>query len=355
MNYTGDVLNFGLALEKARARGIAVEMVVVGDDVGVGRLVSGKVGRRGIAGTCLVLKITGALTATGATLSQTKKVATLVSENLVSIGASLTHVHIPGHSTPIEDLSPGIVEVGMGIHNERGSERLHLSLPELVKKMLSHLISTTDDDRAFLSPSPQEHDDFVLLVNNLGGVSVLEMGGIANQVIGELEGTWGIVPKRILVGTFMTSLNGMGFSISLLRLVDTGLGGGKSMLELLDAPCEATGWAAAVKTETWNARREAIKQEEVKEVDEEVPGNLKCELLPIDRMIVWLKNLADYALAKKALTSALDRVIAAEPDITNYDTIVGDGDCGIGLKRGAEGLLSSNVISVKRECKADLW
>lgn len=49
----------------------------------------------------------------------------------------------------------------------------------------------------------------------------------------------------------MTSLNGNGFSISLLRLVDTGLGKGKSMLELLDAPHEALGWPATVKPVTW--------------------------------------------------------------------------------------------------------
>lgn len=65
MNYTGDVLNFGMAIEKAKASGIEVEMVVVGDDVGVGREQSGKVGRRGIAGTVLVHKIAGALAATG--------------------------------------------------------------------------------------------------------------------------------------------------------------------------------------------------------------------------------------------------------------------------------------------------
>jgi triose/dihydroxyacetone kinase / FAD-AMP lyase (cyclizing) len=61
MNYTGDVLNFGLAVEKAKAAGVNVEMVVVGDDVGVGRERGGKVGRRGIAGTVLVHKIAGAL------------------------------------------------------------------------------------------------------------------------------------------------------------------------------------------------------------------------------------------------------------------------------------------------------
>jgi len=65
MNYTGDVLNFGMAVEKAKASGLQVEMVVVGDDVGVGRKKGGKVGRRGIAGTVLVHKIAGALAAKG--------------------------------------------------------------------------------------------------------------------------------------------------------------------------------------------------------------------------------------------------------------------------------------------------
>ena len=65
MNYTGDVLNFGVAVENARTAGIEVDMVVVGDDAGVGRAKSGKVGRRGIAGTVLVLKIAGALAAEG--------------------------------------------------------------------------------------------------------------------------------------------------------------------------------------------------------------------------------------------------------------------------------------------------
>lgn len=98
MNYTGDVLNFGMGVEKARAAGVEVEMVVVGDDVGVGRAKAGKVGRRGIAGTVLVHKISGALAAQGRTLAEVAKVARLVAENLVSVGASLEHVHVPGHS-----------------------------------------------------------------------------------------------------------------------------------------------------------------------------------------------------------------------------------------------------------------
>ena len=43
MNYTGDVLNFGMAVEKAKAAGMEVEMVVMGDDAGVSRSQGGKV------------------------------------------------------------------------------------------------------------------------------------------------------------------------------------------------------------------------------------------------------------------------------------------------------------------------
>ena len=48
------------------------------------------------------------------------------------------------------------------------------------------------------------------------------------------------------------------------------------------------------------------------------------------------QSAVDPALAKSALSTALERLISVEPDVTKYDTIVGDGDCGIGLKRGAE-------------------
>ncbi|KAF2431308.1 putative dihydroxyacetone kinase [Tothia fuscella] len=324
MNYTGDVLNFGMGVEKARVGGIEVDMVVVGDDVGVGREQGGKVGRRGIAGTVLVVKIAGALAETGASLKEVGDVARLVAENVVSVGASLNHVHVPGRGASEDDnLGSDEVEVGMGIHNEPGSERVKTDLTGLVKKMLKQMLDISDQDRGFIEL--KKEDDCVLLINNLGGVSVLEMGGIANEVIKELEGSYGIKPLRILCGTYMTSLNGMGFSISLLRLKDTGLGSGKSMLNLLDAPAEAVGWAAPIAAKTWEAKRSDVSVQElsVQDAEEETPGNLKF----------------DFSLAKKVVTTALKRVIAAEPDITRYDTIVGDGDCGIGLKRGAEAVL----------------
>ncbi|KAF2015035.1 dihydroxyacetone kinase [Aaosphaeria arxii CBS 175.79] len=325
MRYTGDVLNFGMAVEKARSHGIETDMVVVGDDVGVGREKGGKVGRRGIAGTVLVHKIAGALAAQGASLKEVTQVAQLTADNLVSIGSSLSHVHVPGRSADVvaeDELKEGEVEIGMGIHNEAGSERKVTDLPNLVQTMLKHALDASDKDRNFVNISHE--DDVVLLVNNLGGVSPLELGGITNEVIQQLAKDYKISPIRILSGTYMTSLNGLGFSITLLKVKDTGLGAGKSMLELIDAPAEASGWTAAVTSDTWARRRSSAKEEE-RIVEEEVqPSNLRF----------------DYAHAKSALTTALNRLIAAEPDITRYDTIVGDGDCGIGLKRGAEAILS---------------
>jgi dihydroxyacetone kinase len=164
-------------------------------------------------------------------------------------------------------------------------------------------------------------NEVVLLVNNLGGVSPLELGGITTEVVSQLE-KWGIQPVRILSGTYMTSLNGLGFSISLLNVVNTDIGG-PSMIQLLDYPCEATGWAAPISKTTWEAKNKATREDKA-----QADGDIKSSELT-----------TDAAAFGAALTSGLHAVIAAEPDVTRYDTVVGDGDCGIGLKRGAEAIL----------------
>ncbi|KAI0199357.1 dihydroxyacetone kinase [Astrocystis sublimbata] len=322
MNYTGDVLNFGMAVEKAKAAGLDVEMLVVGDDVGVGREKGGKVGRRGIAGTVLVHKIAGALAAQGYALGDVAKVARLAANNIVSVGASLKHVHVPGRA-PIDPKAEGSlgtneVEIGMGIHNEAGSGRAEVELPELVKRMLTQLLDKDDKDRAFLDINSNE---VVLLVNNLGGVSVLELGGITAEVVKQLEG-WNIKPVRVLSGTYMTSLNGLGFSITLLNVVNTDIGG-PSMIQLLDHPCEATGWAAPISKETWEAKNTNTREDSAVSDESVKPSGLK----------------ADAAAFKEKLTYGLEALISVEPDVTRFDTVVGDGDCGIGLKRGAEAVL----------------
>jgi dihydroxyacetone kinase len=190
MNYTGDVLHFGLATEKAKATGVDAEMVVVADDVGVGRERNGKVGRRGIAGTVLVHKISGALAAIGGTsLKQVAALAALVAENVVSVGSSLGHVHVPGRAMSSEDdaaLGHDEIEIGMGIHNEQGYRRMKApELPELIRLLLGQLLSKDDPDRNYLEVV-ENTEGWVLMVNNLGGVSPLEMGGITAEVVKQL-------------------------------------------------------------------------------------------------------------------------------------------------------------------------
>jgi dihydroxyacetone kinase len=298
-------------------------MVVVGDDAGVGRKQGGKVGRRGIAGTVLVLKVAGALARSGANLKEVKRVAQVVADNTVSIGASLSHVHVPGRDPAEKDeggLKAGEVEIGMGIHNESGSERMKAELTTIVKTMLKYVLDTESEDRGFLAVSST--DEVVLLVNNLGGVSVLELGGITAEVITQLQQDYGIRPVRVLSGTYMTSLNGLGFSISLTRNAD--LGSHHAILELLDAPAEVTGWSSTISSKAWSTKPSQTQASQSKEQDLNGPSGLAL----------------DAQSAREALERALECVIMAEPDITKFDTVVGDGDCGVGLKRGAEAIRS---------------
>ncbi|KAK9856644.1 Dihydroxyacetone kinase [Penicillium brevicompactum] len=322
MNYTGDVLNFGMAAEKSRAAGIRTEFFAINDDVGVGRVKGGKVGRRGIGGGVLILKMVGALAEAGGSLEDVYALAQLANKNLVSLGSSLEHVHVPGRGVPEDSIPHGEVEVGMGIHNEPGSHRTKFNLVGLVQGMLLQLLDHNDPDRCYVTRKPD--DKFVLLINNLGGVSPLELAGITDEVYRQLQQDYEVNMVRVIQGTFLTSLNGLGFSISLMKLVDPGLGAGKSMLELLDAPAEAVGWSAPINTSTWDNRSDDPVELKDSNFAEDIHSNLQL----------------DPQTVKKVLGAGLDRVIRAEPEVTRYDTIVGDGDCGIGLKRGAEAILT---------------
>lgn len=331
MNYTGDVLNFGMAAEKAKVAGIQTEFFAIADDVGVGREKGGKVGRRGIGGGILVLKICGALAEFGGSLPEIYQLAKQVSSSIVSVGASLEHVHVPGRAIPDafsdEHIPQEQIEVGMGIHNEPGSRRVSATLPELIKIMLSQMLDPNDKDRAFVPIS--RSDRVVLFINNLGGVSMLELAGITAEATLQLQNDYNLTPIRTISGTFLTSLNGMGFSLSILKLSDTSLGPGKSMLELLDLPAEAIGWSAPIQPSTWNANNTSTMDSQ--------PTLTTTDGHPTSRP----SNLTlDPHLASKIVTAGLAQVIMSEPDVTHYDTILGDGDCGIGLQRGAEAIIA---------------
>ena len=93
----------------------------------------------------------------------------------------------------------------MGIHNESGNRRLSPVPPlnQLIPQLLDLLTSTTDPERSFL-PFKGSKDQVILLVNNLGGISELELGGIVAETRRALD-TRGIVVHRLLSGSFMVS------------------------------------------------------------------------------------------------------------------------------------------------------
>jgi dihydroxyacetone kinase len=211
--------------------------------------------REEIAGTVFVHKVTGAMAAAGFGLDEVKRVGILVSRSIVSIGVGLNRVHVPGQT--IEDVSDRTlgadeVELGMGIHNESGSGRRSgqaAELPALVEEMLHQMLNVEDKERGFLETRA---DKMVLLVNNLGALSALELGAIVTEVADQLRKTYSVVLARVYAGTYMTSLDGPGFSISLLNVVDTGID--RDILQLLDAPSEALGWPTSITGETWGRK-----------------------------------------------------------------------------------------------------
>lgn len=330
-NYTGDVLHFGLAAERLRAAGHSVEVIFVQDDVAVGRAQNKMVGRRGLAGTALFHKIVGAAAGTGASLKSVAALGRAVNESLVTVGASLDRTSVPGKEE-VEFTGHNEAELGLGIHNEPGVKISPIpKIGDLVDTMYEKLLLKTDKDRHYVDFT--DDDDYVLLVNNIGGTSSLELHAILQHVFEKLP--LKKRPQRVLVGEFVTSLNAPGFSITLLNLTKaSGLVGGTSevggtvdgLLQFLDAPTNAPGWRAKSFSHDHWAQAGASQLVDA----------------PTDANVAVSSDLrVDAAVFEKGLRGGLEKLLKAEPTITHYDTVVGDGDCGETLALGANAILNA--------------
>ncbi|KAI9464182.1 dihydroxyacetone kinase [Boletus coccyginus] len=330
-NYTGDVLNFGLAKEQYAAlhpdKSDRVRFVIVGDDVAVGREQGKIVGRRGLAGVCLVYKIAGALAARGASLDEVYAMAEYVPSRLGTIGVGLEHCHVPGTAVPETHLGANELEIGLGIHNERGHHRVSPVPPlnKLIPNIIQMITSTTDPDRSFVPFKNDGSDRIVLLVNNLGGLSELELGAIVGEAKSALD-KQDIKTLRVLAGSFMTSLNMPGFSITLLLLPSTESDNAVStdlILSLLDDPADAPGWKWSSKTEP-----KALA---------ETASLASVGTLPPSRQSIL--RAPDTGAFEHAIERACKALLVAEGEITDMDKVAGDGDCGLTLSAGASGVL----------------
>lgn len=320
-NYTGDILHFGLVTERAKALGYPVEMVVVSDDVAVGRSQNAMVGRRGLAGTAIVHKVLG-YASHKLDLKLLVSLGQEINANLATIGASLDRTSIPNSKgEKVETTADNKFELGLGIHNEPGEELELKGVDDVVKLMFKKLVSAEDKERHYVDFN-LDSDETVLLLNNIGGTSSLELNILTEHIVKNYP--FQKAPKRILVSDFVTSLNAPGFSITILNL--TGASSSefpeKSILEALDAPTNAPGWKP--KNVDWGLTS--------KEVESPMESHSN---------IVYSNLRVDKQKLRKSIELALQSVKEAEPKITHYDTLVGDGDCGETLVAGANGILES--------------
>ena len=219
-NYTGDVMNFEMAADMARDEGIRVEQVIVNDDVAVdGSLYT--VGRRGVAGTVFVHKITGAKAETGASIEEVKAAAEKVIANVRTMSMAIRPCTVPAAGKPGFELAENEMEIGIGIHGEPGTHRDTIkSADEIADLMLSRILGDLD----------YSGSEVAVMINGCGATPLMELY-VVNNHVHDVLAQKGIRIFRTYVGNYMTSLEMEGFSISLLKLDD-------ELKELLSAPAD---------------------------------------------------------------------------------------------------------------------
>lgn len=288
-NYTGDRLNFGLAAERARALGRKVSMVIVDDDIALPDLPQS----RGLAGTLFVHKIAGALAEDGAALEAVTEAARRVIEATISIGMSLDTCTVPG--SPKEDRIPvGKAELGLGIHGEPGVEQVDFA----------HARGAIDAVAAKLEPFVSDGPQ-VLLLNNLGGTSALEMSVLAYEITRSALGRR--IAHFIGPAAMMTSLDMRGFSLSLLPATELDL-------NALAKPVGVAAWPGLAAV-----------------------GEPKLVAMP-EGLMPPKAEPSENRRARAVIDTVCAELVRAEADLNALDAKAGDGDTGSTLAGASRAL-----------------
>ncbi|XP_035824805.1 triokinase/FMN cyclase isoform X2 [Aplysia californica] len=314
-NYTGDRLNFGIACERARVKGHQTEMIVVGEDCALDS-VDHSAGRRGLAGTMFIHKIAGAMAEQGMGLAEMTSELNKIKSRMGTMGVSLSPCSVPG-SGPNFTLQPDEMELGLGVHGEAGVKRIKvLSAKETVRTMMDHMTNPQSSTHIDVSSG----DRVALMVNNLGGTSVLELNIVAKEAIEYLERR-GVSVERAYCGTYMTSLEMAGVSITVLHIDDR-------IRAFLDFPTDAPGWKSCYLPPGATVR---ITPPLVKvQLDDQILSDAGAGKL----------DAAASALVYKSIKHVCERLVSSEAHLNDLDTQSGDGDCGSTVARGARAILS---------------
>ena len=300
-NYTGDRLNFGLAAEMARAAGIPVELIIVDDDValkGTGQAT----GARGLAGTVFIHKLLGAAAAEGKDLADLAAIGKAAVASLATMGVSFSAGTSPAVGKPSFELGEHEMELGLGIHGEPGVKRTELQpANQLTETLLTEIMrhgSSGNEQRV------------AVMVNNLGATTEMELAIVARHAASFLAGK-GLTVERIYAGTFLSSLDMAGISISVLGL-------NEDRLRWLDASTTAPAWPNAAKQRPGNPETQIAAEVST---EDSSGGGAQTEA---------------GRKTKQAIEAACKALLAAENELTEMDRVTGDGDLGVSMARGAK-------------------
>jgi triose/dihydroxyacetone kinase / FAD-AMP lyase (cyclizing) len=307
-NYTGDRLNFGLAAEMARVRGIPVEMLIVDDDValkGTGQAT----GARGLAGTVFIHKLVGAAAAEGRSVADVAAVGKAAVDSLATMGVSFSAGTSPAVGRPSFELDEGEMELGLGIHGEPGVKRMQLQpADELTETLLRQIL---------LHGKFGTQKRVAVMINNLGATTAMELAIVGRHAVSFLERE-GFVVERIYAGTLLSSLDMAGMSISLLGLND-------ERLRWIDAATSAPAWPNVLKR---------VPGKPALQIATDVSAGAISAVGSGARTELGRKT-------KQAIEAACRALIAAEGELTEMDRVTGDGDLGASMARAAKAVLDA--------------
>ncbi|RKO21141.1 dihydroxyacetone kinase family protein [Pseudarthrobacter phenanthrenivorans] len=303
-NYAGDVMNFGMASERLAAEGIAVENVLVTDDI-ASAPPSESEKRRGIAGDFTVFKIMGAAAESGAELADVARLGRKANQQTRTIGSAFAGCTFPGAESPLFSLPDGQMGLGLGIHGEPGLFDTHLpSARELGRELVSRLLAETPDGAG---------QRIAVILNGLGSTKHEELFVLWGAVAPLLRaaGYTLVLPE---VGELVTSLDMAGVSLTITWLDEE--------LEPL--------WAAPAETPAFR-RGNALREAGSVAVEGASDGGTDPSAF------VATEGSREYATAcVSALAAARTSLHAAEEHLGRMDAIAGDGDHGRGMVRGVD-------------------
>jgi dihydroxyacetone kinase len=303
-NYSGDVINFGMAEERLRADGIDCRTVLVTDDV-LSALPAETHRRRGIAGGFYVFKSAGASAARGDDLATVERLAQHANNRVRTVGVAFGGCTIPGQGEPLFTVEPGRMEVGLGIHGEAGirtAERVPAT--ELAALLVEQIMADAP---------PNAGGKVAVLVNGLGATKYEELF-VLYAGVAPLLSQAGLEVHETNIGEFVTSLDMAGCSLSLFWLDD-------ELTELHDA---AAACPAYTRFGPGGATLAAAPAHDISIHADPTTSDVTAEGTP---------GAAGDA-ARDAILRATAAMEAHEVELARLDAATGDGDHGAGMVRG---------------------